>query len=465
MPHPQRLFRRLAVPAFAAGVLALPALGVAYADDAPGDPSSSATASETADPTADPSATTGPSETTDPSASASPSSAPADTPPAGLLCNGVVPTLWATANGQTIIGTDGDDVIAANGFHNLTLEGGAGNDVICGANVPAGTATGNTLSGGDGDDILISSGGRERLIGGAGNDRIIGTVNDDVDYSTDGYTDGAPGISVDLVTGTVTGSRTGTDTLVGLSQARIFGTPGNDIFVGDDQPNWFDGGTGADQIRGNGGDDWLHAVAPTFIDGGRGNDTLMVGFGGRVRGGPGNDTLIADPNNAASGASPDSGTAVTGYRLNGGPGNDTFKVNTLKTDATTWSSDPALHWKGAILGGQGHNTVDFRWLGTQGVWASLTAHRATWPTGTARVRSVQRVIGTPGNDTLIGSPGPDILVGLAGNDVLRGKQGPDVLKGNAGDDLLVGGVGRDRANGGKGHDTCRTAEIVIRCEA
>jgi len=421
------LFRRITLPVIAAGVLALPALGAAYADGG---------------------------------------AAPADTPPTGLLCNGVTPTMWATADNQTITGTAGNDVIAANGFHGLTINGGAGNDVICGANDPAGTVTNTTLNGGAGDDTLISTGGRDRLIGGAGNDRLTGTINNDVVYVADGYQAGATGITVNLPAGTVTGAQSGTDTLVGLDEARIFGTDGNDTFLGDDQPNWFDGGSGADHIRGAGGNDWFHAVNPAKVTGNAGNDTITVGFGGNVHGGRGDDTIAADPNNTISGASPDSGTAVTNYRLTGQSGDDTFLVNTLMTNSTTWNSNPALRWRGSIAGGAGNDTIDYKWLGDQANLHSSTLNgTATWAHGSVTFAAVERVSGTPGNDYLQGGPGNDTLVGKRGNDTLRGRAGNDTLRGKKGDDTIRGGKGDDHAYGGVGTDTCSSSEHVSGCES
>jgi len=430
----QHLFRRITLPVLAAGVLALPALGAAYADGG---------------------------------------AAPGDTPPVGLLCNGQTPTMWATADNQTITGTDGNDVIAANGFHGLTLKGGAGNDTICGANDPAGTATNTTLDGGAGDDILISTGGRDRLIGGAGNDRLTGTIHNDVVYSSDGYQAGAAGVTVNLPAGTVTGANTGTDTLVGLDEARIFGTDGADTFVGDDQPNWFDGGAGADHIRGAGGDDWFHAVDPAKIVGNGGNDTITVGFGGNVHGGRGDDTIAADPNNAISGASADSGTAVTGYLLTGQSGDDTFKVNTLKSDAATWNTAPALHWKGSIAGGGGMDAIDYRWLGDNaGLHSSTLDGHASWALGSVNFASIEKVVGTPGADHLQGGPDADTLLGQKGNDIIKGRAGDDKLSGKKGDDVVRGakgndsiktGAGDDQAFGGIGNDTCKNAEHVKSC--
>jgi Ca2+-binding RTX toxin-like protein len=473
MHHRPHLFLRLTVPALAAGAIAFPALSAAHADDPSStDATTSATASASTSPTgstsASPTGTASPSASATASAtstaSASASASPTTLPPAGLLCNGVTPTLWATADGQTLTGTSGNDVIAANGFHNLTIDGGAGDDVICGSNVASGTSAGNTLAGGAGDDLLISSGGRERLIGGAGDDHLIGTIADDVDYSTDGYTALGPGITVSLTTGTVTGTRTGTDTLTGLDLARIFGTAGADTFIGNAGANWFDGGSGADRVTGGAGDDWLHAVAPTYLHGNRGNDTLAVGLGGSVAGGPGNDVIAASPNNEISGASPDSG-AVTGYQLNGQQGDDTFRVNTLKTDASTWSTAGSARWHGTIIGGLGTDQISYAWLGdAAGLRSGSAGGSATWAHGALDFSGIEKITGTPGNDILNGGPGQDNLNGGPGDDLLRGRLGSDVLYGNRGADRLLAGPGSDRAVGGPGRDTCAGAEIARRCE-
>jgi Ca2+-binding RTX toxin-like protein len=433
------LLRRITLPAVALSAIALPTLGTAYAADDPTDPASPVIGG---------------------------SVAAGDTPPAGLLCNGVAPTLWATADNQTITATNPlGDVIAANGFHGLTLKGGDGNDTICGAADAPGAASNTTLDGGAGNDTLVSTGGRDRLIGGAGDDKLVGTINNDVVYSADGYAAGGTGITINLSAGTVTGAQSGNDTLVGLNQARFFGTDAADVFLGDDAANWFDGGAGADDIHGYGGDDWFHAVNPKSIAGNDGNDTITVGFGGTVSGGKGDDIIAADPNNEISGASADAGTAVTGYNLQGQSGDDTFKINTLKTDATTWSTDPALHWNGTISGGSGKDQISYAWLGTNaGLRSSSAAGVAHWALGSLTFSTTEKIVGTPGDDVLKGGSGDDILYGGDGNDTLRGKKGDDNLHGNQGDDLIFGGAGKDLANGGKGSDTCKSAETAKSCE-
>jgi Ca2+-binding RTX toxin-like protein len=74
-----------------------------------------------------------------------------------------------TANDRlTINALDGNDVIDASGVAagaiQLTLDGGAGDDVIIGG------AGNDVLIGGDGDDVLIGGGGVDTFVAGAGDD-------------------------------------------------------------------------------------------------------------------------------------------------------------------------------------------------------------------------------------------------------------------------------------------------------
>jgi Ca2+-binding RTX toxin-like protein len=83
------------------------------------------------------------------------------------------------ANDRIVInGLAGDDVIDASGVAagviGLTLDGGAGNDIIIGS---------------DGDDIIIGGEGDDVLIGGLGNDIFDSTIGDDIVIQ--GFTAGA----------------------------------------------------------------------------------------------------------------------------------------------------------------------------------------------------------------------------------------------------------------------------------
>ncbi len=76
----------------------------------------------------------------------------------------------------TAYGQNGNDILAAVGFvsANLTLDGGAGNDLLRGG------LGDDILIGGDGNDQLFGSFGNNILIGGNGKDLIAGSFGDDL---------------------------------------------------------------------------------------------------------------------------------------------------------------------------------------------------------------------------------------------------------------------------------------------
>jgi len=78
-------------------------------------------------------------------------------------CDGQPATIAGTDAGEAIIGTAGDDVIAA-GDGNDIVRGLGGNDTICG---------------GDGDDKLKGGAGNDRLFGEDGRDKLRGGLNRD----------------------------------------------------------------------------------------------------------------------------------------------------------------------------------------------------------------------------------------------------------------------------------------------
>ena len=83
---------------------------------------------------------------------------------------------------ETKIGTGGNDVLLASGFHNTSLFGNGGDDFLIGAsgNDKLDGGSGNdTLAGGNGNDVLSGGIGNDRLIGGRGNDILQGGGNAD----------------------------------------------------------------------------------------------------------------------------------------------------------------------------------------------------------------------------------------------------------------------------------------------
>ncbi len=145
------------------------------------------------------------------------------------------------------------------------------------------------------------------------------------------------------------------------------------------------GDRGRDLIDRDGPDNTL----PSFIDGGRGPDSLHAGKGpDEVIGGGGDDLLAGNEGNDT---------------LKGGAGND---------------------------GLDGEDGDDFLNGGS----------------GADRLR------GRAGDDTLKGSSGADQLFGHQGNDLLQGGNGHDALDGGTGSDVLEGGDGNDALEGDRGRD-------------
>ncbi len=164
--------------------------------------------------------------------------------------------------------TDGSDLTAASqlavtlaaGIDDV-IDDGAGNDILDGG-------WGNdVLTGGAGNDTVYGGAGDDMLIAGADNDAYFGDEGfDTIDYSG-GTATQFGGMSINLLTGVVSGSANGT------GSDRLYGIEG------------VIGSNGGDQIYGN-------ALANT-IDGAAGNDTIIAGRGAdTLTGGAGIDTFI-----------------------------------------------------------------------------------------------------------------------------------------------------------------------------
>jgi len=163
-------------------------------------------------------------------------------------------TVWGDAGNDRIEGGDGndqlrggdgDDIITdAGGDDNI--QGGDGNDVLHGGNGV------NLIIGGFGNDFIVTGEDASEAIGGQGNDFILGSKaneqdmgNEGDDWIEKGTSDGAPGDNFDPL---------GNDPIIG-----------NDVFIG---------GNENDKFNGEGGDDIMVG---------------SLGFGDRYIGGSGYD--------------------------------------------------------------------------------------------------------------------------------------------------------------------------------
>jgi len=169
-----------------------------------------------------------------------------------------------------------------DGFENVS--GGLGNDHLLGsgtANTLFGSAGADTIDGRDGNDVVEGGSGADMLAGGVGIDRLS-------------YARAAGGVTVDLLTGSASGSDADGDTFSGFES--LSGGAFADRLTGDG---------GANSLIGGGGDDWL--------DGGGGNDILVGGAGADTMiGGAGIDSVSYSTAHSSISASLNGGIGLGG---------------------------------------------------------------------------------------------------------------------------------------------------------
>ncbi|WP_137720138.1 beta strand repeat-containing protein [Methylobacillus flagellatus] len=203
--------------------------------------------------------------------------------------------LNTTEIGETIDGLNGNDMIT----------GGPGDD---------------TLIGGNGKDTLIGANGADNLQGGNSNDLILGDGADDIDGGN-GNKDvlelrlgnAAPFNDDRLVNIEIVRAASGSDAIdIDLSgQSERF------TMLGNDGNNLLIAGAGLDIIRAGRGNDTIIADASDKIDGGEGNDQLVV-----------TNDFVAAGNGRLSGVETVSVDAVAGdITLDLSKQNESFVIN------------------------------------------------------------------------------------------------------------------------------------------
>lgn len=294
----------------------------------------------------------------------------------------------------------------------LTIDGGAGNDTINAASVPAGVM-GLTIDGGTGNDTITGSQGNDTLIGGDGNDTVTGGRGNDIALLGNGNDSFVwnPGDGSDSVDGGA-----GTDTLLfnGSNVAENFNISANGqhALLSRDVGNVVMDLTGIEHIR-------LATLG--------GADTVTV-----------NDLTGTDVNQVAIDLAgvPGSGQPdgqSDNVIVNGTAGNDTINVAGSGSLVTVGGLPAQVTMTGAdasdqltVNGGAGDDTIDASML--KAGLASLTIN---------------------------GGDGDDMIIGSNGNDLVIGGRGTDTAQLGAGDDTFVWnpGDGNDVVDGGTGTDT------------
>ena len=260
--------------------------------------------------------------------------------------------------------------------------------------------------GGDGDDSLSGGARPDRLDGGAGADALSGGGGDDA-------------------------------LLGGVRDAgadRLAGEEGADALDGGPGPDRLDGGPGGDKLAGAGGDDML--------EGGVDGDALTGGPGlDELHGGPGDDDL--------AGAGPRMVGADGDDRLVGGAGTDTL-AGGPGDDVLAGGPGPDR-----LAGEAGErDAVDYR-AARSAVTVSFDGRPDDGEAGESDNvgTDVERLVGSPADETATGTARAEVLQGSDGEDHLADGGGRDVLSGGAGGDALWARDGDvDRVACGRGRD-------------
>ena len=311
-----------------------------------------------------------------------------------------------------LFGNDGDDALRvidlARGYvgRTLTLDGGAGNDVIR-ADFRYNIESVLTLNGGDGDDVISADGGGQvRIDAGSGNDLVEINVVAGYDALN------APLPAAELTDYRVTlGSRR--DTLRLLSASDL---------------DWRALGGPPDTVTDGFGGTAFHRLSVSDFATGPGGDRIdLIGF---LHDQFGSDT---DP---ASRWDPATNPFAIGHlRLVQAGADAQLQIRVTYSDPNSGQLVFAYR-----------TVITFVGVATGSLDA---ANLGGFDPGGATLAIVDS--GTAGNDALTGLSGADTLSG-GGGDVLRGGAGNDVLNGGDGSDVLDGGPGDDRAFGGAGDD-------------
>ena len=212
-----------------------------------------------------------------------------------------------------------------------------------------------------------------------------------------------------------TGAAAAPVTCFGVPVTIPAGGPGPDVINGTSGPDVIAGLGGDDVIRGFGGDD--------LICGGEGDDLIL--------GGPGHDRLNGEAGND---------------RVRGGSGNDELRGGDGSDRLIPDTGDEV------VVGGGGSDILDYL-SGDGPIDVDLAAGTGTYTPSSKAIAifhitlaGVEKVDGTPYDDTIAGD---------AKRNVLRGKQGNDTIDGRAGEDTLIGGTGGDLIHGGDAGDVIK----------
>ncbi len=316
-----------------------------------------------------------------------------------------------------------------NGIENITLNTGAGNDIIDvkalhGNDIVNSNAGNDTVRLGDGQDVAN---------GGEGNDVLVLNFSSSVSTITNADAGGGWYRFADT-------AATNSVKYYSFEQYDITGGSGDDRLWAWDGDDVIRGGAGNDVITGYRGND--------ILSGGSGKDLFIFdSFNNGI------DTINeAKPADSVSDVIRINGRDFTGAAVSMGNGS-ALLTNQVQLSVNTANDESTLY-----IGSDGTAGADVA-IKITGIYTAdsftLSGRNITFSKGstTAGADGNDIINGTSGNDDISGGDGNDKLLGKAGNDGITGDNGTDTLDGGDGNDTLSGGADNDTLTGGLGADT------------
>jgi len=349
------------------------------------------------------------------------------------------------AQGITIVGSSAANIIA----------GGLGADIIDGA------GGADTIIAGGGDDVVVYRGSEASIDGGSGDNTLQLRAATTVNLASADQTSGD---------GVVVSNFVNVDaSALGATQGvSITGSASANTFIGGAAADLIDGGGGGDTISAGAGNDSVQYYGTEIgVDGGTGNDTLVM----RASGGtsainlatPANvDQTSGDGAGVTNFENVDASAVVTALAITGsssantittGSGNDTIDGGGGADVINAGAGDDAVSYNNSevsIDGGTDTNTLLLR------ATASVNLGSADQTVGDATiVANFQNVDASAlsAGATLIGSAAANVIIGGAGNDIIEGGGGADVIRAAGGDDTVTYRGAETSIDGGAGADT------------
>jgi Ca2+-binding RTX toxin-like protein len=271
----------------------------------------------------------------------------------------------------------------------LVVNGGAGNDTIDASKLSAGKVS-LTINGGAGDDVITGSAGNDLIIGGQGNDTLAGGAGDDTFVWN-------PGDGSDRIDG-----GTGTDALqfngANVNENVNISANGSNVLFTRDVAN----------ITMD-----LNSIENINFKALGGSDTVTV----NDLTGTGVQNVNVDLGSATGGPDGQPDTVV----INGTAGNDVITVANNNGVVTV----TGLSEEVTIKNFDANDRIVINGLGGDDVITATGLSGMQLVANGGDGNDV--IIGSPGNDTLTGGNGDDVLIGGGGQDVLDGGPGNNVV--------------------------------------